>query len=132
MAAGPLSSSDVNIVPGQNKASKKGSKRKGKSDDPEGEKKASRDSVFSAHYQKHRAGLILNYKNVSGEGDAARFVLPYISPADSCASPQLKAVCKALGITDLTKLSFNVEEKKREPEANPIVSASPFVISFIE
>lgn len=122
LTAGPLSSSDGNIVPGQNKSLKKTTKKKAKSDDPEGEKKASRDSVFNAHHQKYRAGLILNYKNVTGQGSAARFVLPFISPTDSCASPHLKAVCEALGITDLTELSFNVEEKTREPEAIPIVS----------
>lgn len=88
-------------------------KRPGKKDD----KKLSRDSMFKTNWQKCRAGIILNPANISGDGDAAKFSLPFQSPTDSLASAPLKRFLAALKICDLSSLSFKIEEKIREPEA---------------
>jgi hypothetical protein len=117
--AEPLGLCELNIL-GQTKR-KLPMKRQGKKD----EKKLSRDSVFMANWQKYRAGNILNPVNTSGEGDAAAFSLQFQSSTDSLASIPFKRFLAALEITDLSSLSFNVEEKIREPEAFTISVSMP-------
>jgi hypothetical protein len=78
--------------------------------------KESRDAIFFVHDQKYRRGLVLNPDNISGTGDDACFALPFRSPNDSAASPALRRLFAYLKVTDLSKLSFNIDEMTGVPE----------------
>lgn len=117
--AEPLSDIDIN-VPGQTgnaKLAKLPIKKKTKKGEP-------RDWIFYVNDQKCRRGIVLNAANISEEGDAACFKLPFRSPDDSSASVPLKKVLAYLKITDLSKLTFNIDEKTREPEAVAVSEAN--------
>lgn len=79
-----------------------------------------RDAIFQVNDQKYRRGLVLNFENISGEGGAAYFRLPFSSPNDSLASPALKRLLAYLKVSNLSKLSFNVDEMTRIPESGTV------------
>jgi hypothetical protein len=116
--AEPLGDLDVNI-PGQTvavKATKLPIKRKAKKADL----KEPRDCIFYVHGQKCRRGLVLNAANITGEGDAACFALPFRSRDDTSASVHLKRLLAYLNITNLSTLNLNIEVKTRVPEAGGV------------
>jgi hypothetical protein len=76
--------------------------------------------MYLLNDQKWRRGLVLNPTNITGEGDAACFKLPYSSPDDSAASPALKRLCANLKLADLSKSAFNIFEKTMEPESSAV------------
>jgi hypothetical protein len=79
-----------------------------------------RDAIFYVNDRKYRRGLVLNFENISGEGDAACFKLPFSSPDNSLPSPALKRLLAYLKVSNLSKLSFNVDEMTRILVSTPV------------